>query len=64
MAKRTYQPKGGMCRNCYHMIFDCSHLDFSGMRPITKPDKDGVVIVKCTHFSDNKQSVKYEQQFL
>ena len=64
MTKKTYQPKGGMCVNCYHRIFDCSHLDFSKMHQISKPDKDGIIIVKCSRFSDKKNAIDYEKRFI
>lgn len=43
-------PKGGMCATCVHKLEDCTHLDFETMQKITKPDADGVTVVRCLMF--------------
>ena len=45
-----YIPKGGMCKSCVFSTEDCSDLDFKGMQKLSKGDKDGVVVVKCSQF--------------
>lgn len=47
----TYIPKGGMCAVCANKKQNCSALDFSKMKKISKPDKNGIVIVKCDSFN-------------
>ena len=46
----SYQPKGGMCRQCRNVGSDCSSLDFKSMKPISKPDSERVVTVRCVGF--------------
>jgi hypothetical protein len=45
-----YIPKGGMCKVCLFSNEDCSKMPFKDMQKLTKPDKDGLVIVKCSAF--------------
>ena len=51
-----YQPKGGMCGICVNRDDDCSHLPFKDMTPISKGDRDGVVIVRCNEFNRDGSS--------
>ena len=48
--KLEYIPKGGMCATCISKEYDCSTLDFSAMPRISKGDRDGIVIVRCTAY--------------
>ena len=50
-----YQPKGGMCSKCVDRDADCSHLPFKDMTPISKADRDGVVIVRCHYFNREEE---------
>lgn len=63
MRELTYQPKGGMCAGCVRAHMDCSHLPFSDMPPICKPDAQGVVVVRCTHY-ENRKAEFLDQMFL
>ncbi len=45
-----YHPKDGMCGTCQYNWKNCSDLDFASMTPISKGDRDGVVIVRCIEF--------------
>lgn len=45
-------PKGGMCAVCAHRLSTgfCEALRFDCMPKITKPDADGVTVVRCLMF--------------
>ena len=45
-----YIPKGGMCKVCLFSNKDCSNLDFKSMHKLSKGDKDGLAVVKCSSF--------------
>lgn len=49
------QPKGSMCASCKHADRNCSHLEFSNMRP-AKKYSDGVVAVICTEFERKREA--------
>jgi hypothetical protein len=54
-----YQPKGGMCAQCKHILRDCSHLKFSTMPVIgIYKNKAATKIVKCTDYK--KDIVNYD----
>ena len=57
----NYQPKGGMCVGCFKSHMDCSELPFNEMPPICKGDKDGMVIVKCTHYRKREDAVYFNR---
>lgn len=59
--KLNYHPKGGMCAVCFRLHMDCSHLPFEEMPKISKGDKDGTVIVKCTLYMNRDEAVQYER---
>ena len=44
-----------MCASCFFARDYCGGLVFSEMKPISKGDQDGIVIVKCTHYIKQKQ---------
>lgn len=48
--RTTYIPKGSMCKACIKRDADCSHLNFKYMIPLTAPDHNDVVVVKCNEF--------------
>lgn len=48
--RTVYIPKGGMCKSCSKRDADCSHLNFRYMIPLTAPDNNNVVVVKCNEF--------------
>lgn len=45
-------PKGGMCAACSRRLNTefCKNLRFDAMPKITKPDDDGVTVVRCLMF--------------
>lgn len=48
-------PKGEMCLSCIHLLRKCNHLPFNDMRPMSKPDKEGYLMVVCTDFKRIKE---------
>lgn len=46
--QKTYQPKGGMCASCAHLLRNCTHLKFDGMPVIGINPTTGARIVICT----------------
>jgi hypothetical protein len=49
MSNLTHRPSGSMCMACLHNERDCSTLPFASM-PLMKRDRDGGLVVQCTHF--------------
>lgn len=41
-------PHGGRCLTCSKLLENCSSLDFDSMQGISKPDKDNIIMVRCT----------------
>lgn len=55
-----YQPKGSMCGTCLNSLNDCSKYDFSKMIKISKGDRDGVVIVRCSYYEEIDRNNDYD----
>lgn len=55
MRKLTYIPKGSMCMACDHKNRkECCTLNFELMPKMSKPDLDGLCVVKCSGFKQLK----------
>lgn len=57
----TYIPKGGMCSNCIDRDRSCKHINFKYMVPLAKPDKDGVVIVRCNEYRPSHKTKNHKK---
>ena len=45
-------PHGGRCMVCSKILENCSSLDFESMQPMSKPDSEGYILVKCIEWEE------------
>ena len=57
-----YTPNLRRCESCFFAREYCGGLVFKEMPRISKGEQDGIVIVKCTHYINQKQDEKNEQR--